>query len=371
MHSMRFIGLGLRSLTGGLLVCCMGAGQAAVIDDLYTATVERRTDVTDERATAQSDAMAAVLVRVTGSRAALGAPELRHLIDSPARYVASFGNLSATEAMVSFLPGALEQELTAAGWPLWGAERPLSMLWIAVTDQFGERAILSAGQLHEDAEYSESMIALLARIREEIEDVAELRGLPYILPSFTNHEDVLLSFDDVWSYSFGNLELVSDAYDADAMVIARVRESVIGTDVEWLVRAGSLRTSYPGAGVADGIHWLADIFAQEYSSVGGERVVTLRVSGVRDFDTYARVLAYLESVSVLSEVNVASFRGSELLLNVVSRGDPDVLSRTFGLDDVLRERTPSFGSQPLRTGNTLELTVVPERPSVFAPTPLR
>jgi len=117
------------------------------------------------------------------------------------------------------------------------------------------------------------------------------------------------------------------------------------------------------AGIPDGINWLADAYAQQFASAGGLRNLSLRVAGVTDFDSYARVLSYLESVTMLSEVHVESYRGGELLLRVVSRGDAPVLARTFNLARVLRERNtvPGNGSAPFGLGATLDLVVVPER----------
>jgi hypothetical protein len=357
----------LRQFLLAALVCCSCRAHGAVVEDLYIATVERQTDVSDSRAAEQTAALAEVLVRVTGSRLAPIAPELSPLLENPGRFVASFGYPTATEAQVTFLASEIERELAAEGWPVWGAERPQSVLWIAITDQFGEQAILTAGELPEDAMFSEHMLEMLAAVREEVETAAQLRGIPWLLPEFATLDDMRLRFDEVWAYSFGGLTDISSAWEADAIVIGRVRESVIGTDVEWLLQSDTRRESYPGAGVTDGIHWLADAFAQEYVTIGGPRMLTLRVTGVRDFESYARVLAYLESVTMLSDVNVESYSAGELLLRVVSRGDAPVLARTLSLDDVLREQNqfsgpgPGPGPAPIGSATTLNLVVVPER----------
>lgn len=360
----------LQLLLSVVLIAHWSVARSAVVEDLYTATVERRTDVSDTRAAALADAITQVVVRVTGSRMAAFAPELEQLRNNPARFVASFGYPSATEALVSFLPREIERELTAAGWPVWGAERPLSVIWIAVTDQFGDQAVLEADNARVDAVYTDHMSELLDALRADIERVAQLRGIPYVLPEFATQEEMLLGFAQAWGYSFAGLDTLSAPYAANAVVIGRVRESVIGTDVEWLLQTETLRMSYPGATLTDGIDWIADAFAQEYGSTGERRPVTLRVSGVRDFDTYARVLAYLESVTMLSDVNVESFAGGELMVRASSRGDSGVLSRTLALDDVLRERAPSIGNSR-GFGNVLNLLVVPERTDALSANPPR
>ena len=351
---------------------CHGGASAAVVEGLYTATVQRRSDVADARAAALSDAMSAVLVRVTGERAAAFAPELARLTDDPSRYVASFGYPSATEALVSFLPSEIERELGVAGWPVWGAERPLSEVWVAITDQFGQQALLEAGAPRAEAGYSAHMLELLAAVREEIEAVAAARGLPVEFPEFSSQVEQLEAFALAWGYSLGGLRDMSSTGQADAIVVARVRESVIGTDVEWLLQSDSMRMSYPGAGIADGVEWLADSFAQEYRSVG-ERSLSLRISGLTDFDDYARILAYLESMSLLSAVEVDGFQGDVLLVRAVSRGDASVLARTLSLDNVLRaaDQAGPRGFPPNDAPNMLDLLVVPERARSYVPNRIR
>jgi hypothetical protein len=358
--------LSKQALRGGLLAllaCCASGPQAAEVENLYTATVEIANEASDPRAAAQADAMAEVLVRVTGDRAAAFAPELARLLETPGRFVASYGLTITGEAQVRFLPSEIERELTFAGWPVCGAERPLSVFWIAVTDQFGEQAILS-NSMPPGAAVSDHMQTLLSGVRDEIETIATQRGLPWALPDFVTAEHMARTFDDVWRYSFDSLYGDSNARQADATVIGRVRESIIGTDVEWLLQSPAFQGSLPGTGIVEGMHWLADSFAQQYCSTGGPRTLTMRISGIRDFDSYARVLAYLESVTMLSDVNVESWSAGELLLRAESRGDADVLTRTFNLDTVLRERDRNMsfpGPVTGMPGTALELTVVPER----------
>ena len=341
---------------------------AASIEGLYTVTLERDLSAEDPRIDAIQRAMAQVITRVTGSRSAVAAPEILPLLQSADRYMDSFGFPSATEARVSFNRNEVNRALANANWPVWGAERPQTAVWIAVLDQFGQRAILSSGELDTGYEHTEHMQDLLAGLRDEITGAASLRGLPYVLPRLGARDLGFVDVDDIWSYSFDAVAAASRAYGADGLLIGRVRESAIGTDVEWLLDIGGERRSLPGASFGEGIDWLADTFAVRYRSIGGDRPLLLRVSGVESFDDYARVMSYLDSVSILSSVDVDSFSGSELLLRVQSRGDAEVLGRTLTLGNVVRLNQPAvaFGQQPglpspAFTVNVLEMSVVPAR----------
>lgn len=150
-------------------------------------------------------------------------------------------------------------------------------------------------------------------------------------------------------------------YAADSIVIARVRASEIGSDVEWLMSMGFDQRSLPGASIQQGIDWLADVYATQFASVGGARPMVLRVTGVADFESYARVMSYLEQLSLLDRVDIESVDGGDLMLRVQSRADAEVLARVLSLGGVLRE-SRSFGGSGVFPGSMLSLEVVRNDP---------
>jgi hypothetical protein len=285
-----------------VLMSPSGFTVAAEVEGLYTVNVSTNATVADPRRDAIQRAMAEVVTRVTGTRLAAGAPELEPLISNAQDYLASFGYRSAGEALVSFLPTEVERILAANNWPVWGTERPLTSIWVAVTDQFGERALLSDGTLDTGYEHSEHMTTLLEGYRSELLEAALARGVPVVLPALDVQDIAVVDFFDVWELMFGTIQNAALRYGADAFAVARVRESVVGTDVEWTLDLGGDRRVLPGASFRDGIEWIADTYATQFRSAGGERRLSLRVMNVDDFDDYARVMSYLESVSVLTSV---------------------------------------------------------------------
>lgn len=329
---------------------------AVTVTDLYTVTVARDREAEDPRADAIERAMIEAITRITGSRALALAPELEPLLQTANRYVDTFGYPSADEAFVRFIPGNIERALVELNFPVWGAERPLTLFWIAVTDQFGDAALLSSGEIDAGIEYGDNMRSILDELRTQIGDFTRMRGLPYVLPMLDVADLASVDFFDVWNLELGVLTEASARYGADSIAIARVRESEIGSDVEWVMRMGFDQRSLPGASLQQGIEWLADTYAAQFASVGGARPMLLRVTGVVDFESYARTISYLEQLSLLNRVDIESFRGEELMLRVQSRGDATVLARVLSLGGVLRE-SRAFGS-PAPLGGVLSLEVV-------------
>jgi uncharacterized protein len=330
---------------------------AATVTDLYLVTVPRSLEADNARADEQDRAMLEAITRITGSRALSLAPELEPMRSAASRYVETFGYTPDEEAEVRFIPGSIERTLTDLNLPVWGAERPLTIFWIAVTDQFGDRALLSSGEVDPGIAYGDNMRLVLEQIRTDIDDATRERGLPYVLPVLDVLDLATVDFLDVYNFELGVLAEASARYGADSIAVARVRESEIGSDVEWVMRMGFDQRSLPGASLRQGIDWLADTYAAQFAGVGGARPIMVHVTGVGDFDSYARTISYLEDLSMLDRVDIESFSDGALMLRVQSRGDAAVLARVVQLGGVLRE-APTFGSQ-VSSGSVLNLEVVP------------
>ena len=98
----------------------------------------------------------------------------------------------------------------------------------------------------------------------------------------------------------------------------------------------------PGNTARSGLDGLADLYALEFSGIGGATSARLTVVGIESLDDYGRVMSYLESLSVLQTVQPEQLVGTELTLRVEARGGAVVLNRVLALGDVLT-RSPSGG----------------------------
>ena len=63
--------------------------------------------------------------------------------------MSSYGDDRQGRALVGFSRGQVERALTELGKPVWGPERPLTLLWVAVDDGAGGRALLGADEAAE------------------------------------------------------------------------------------------------------------------------------------------------------------------------------------------------------------------------------
>jgi hypothetical protein len=313
------------------------AADAARFENLYTVTVSQDPAVPNAADVAMRSALARVLVRVTGSRGAPLEPALTPLLAAAGDYRSSSGWLRPGEFQVGFLGSRIEQTLRQLGMPVWGPERPLTLLWVAVDDGAGGRALLGAGGVADfGTPPAQSTVQLIEAVRAELAAVADERGLPIAWPLLDLEDLSAVSATDVWGGFEDRIVTASARYRADAVLIGRVRPGLFGNEVDWVFVYGTERRGLPLAGVRDGLDIAADRYAADLSTIGGASVTSLTIRDVLTPEDYGRVVSYLERQSVLENVDVEAYEHGTLRMRVAARGDARVLERVLALGGTLR-----------------------------------
>lgn len=313
-------------------VLIVGSAYAAVFEDLYTVRVPAEPEAS--RSQIEAAAMNTLLIRVTGRPDAPFDPRLAPLVSGAGRFVTSYGlMLDRQRHEVQFNATAVQRELTNLQYPVWGPERPLTIVWIAVDGGLGEREILAAGL--PVIERSPEMTELMAQLRQALVTTADERGLPLAFPLMDLEDLIAVSFADVWGGFGERLSEAAQRYQADAMLLGRAWAGDFGIEVQWTLFHNGQRHFINGTGVRDGLDWAANHYAGAFSTIGGMRMTRLVVQGVRSLSDYGRVMRYLEGSSLLEAVDVEGFERGTLRLRVRARGDAATLQRVLSLGGVL------------------------------------
>lgn len=250
-------------LVGALAVT---PARAVVFPDLYSLTVTPEAGAADMRSAAIRLAMRRLLTRITGVRDPDADPELARLIANASSYVSFDGMVDRGRFRVEFYANQIDQALESLGKPVWGPERPLTLLWIAIDAGRGERVLLSDAGISADGladtvgvvGVSPETAELAAAIRAEIETVADERGLPIRFPLLDLEDMVSVTAADIWGGFVEQVEAASERYGADAVVIGRINSDPFGRSVRWtLLHRGEVST-LGGTDVADGLYSLED-----------------------------------------------------------------------------------------------------------------
>jgi hypothetical protein len=309
---------------------------AAQVADLYSAEV----DAPGEDLNAVfAAALAAVAVKVTGTRAA-AAPEALARVGDPAVLVQQYRATGPGRWQVGFDPAFLRTRLDAAGLPVWGEERPTTVLWFAVDAGRGERDILAAAadtaaRVPVAASRGRGTGALRAA-REALLSTAQARGLPVLLPLVDSDDLAVVTFAELWGDFSEPVLQASARYRADAVLIGRTRTlEPSASSVRWTLLFAGERWDWDGT-LTDGPERAADLFAERLaSSAGSLRQLRVEVRNIDSLDAYGQVSRYLAELSSVERSDVERVQADRVWFRLSVRGDPDQLLRVVALRRLL------------------------------------
>jgi hypothetical protein len=283
------------------------AASAATVPDLY----ETAQPVGASRDGAFADALRTVVIRVSGRRDApeqLGGP-----LAEPRKYVQRFGFTADNVLQVLFDSVSVDKLLADAGLPIWGRERPATLVLLGVDEADGSTRWISS--------------QASAGERQAIERAAYERGLPLVWASMDAQDRAQTAA----STTSEALLQTAERYGANAVLLGRVR----GGSVRWTL-ASVDGVSESAGSLADGVHLAADAFARVFAASGSAlNAVVLEVSGVGNLNAYAATLNYLESLTLVRSVAVEQVSRDALRFRLAVRGDAETLRRAIALDNRL------------------------------------
>ena len=318
---------------------------AVEVPTLYTAEVPFDREADDPRADAYEVALKEILLRVSGSDLAFNADVVEELFPNPASYVIQFRPGADDTLWVSFDGLAIEQTLRNAGQTVWGAERPLTLVWLAVDWGQGEREIVGADD-PERTQHQSRSIDRNRLVRERVLDIAERRGLPLVFPLLDTTDLQMVTYTDIWG-GFDEMILnASERYDANSILIGRIRPSS-GQSGRWTYYFSGAESSLTGTPEAV-VGQVADLLASEFA-VGGDtpiETVALSISGIVSVDAYGSVHDLLVDVALIESFTVTEVSGDRVSYRVDVRGGADRLSRALRFSGLV-ETVPDDPLQPV------------------------
>jgi uncharacterized protein len=296
------------------------SGIALTRTELYQATtgVAGRCEGADNAAF--QAAMKTVLIRVTGRRTADEDPALAPLIANARRYVQQCRNAPDNQLWVAFDGPAIERWLTQNGQPLWGHERPVTLVLLAVQTGAQSGTVISA----EDT--SDLKIA--------IDAAAAARGLPLLWPSNADLQKNHLDFMAVNGGSPSSVAEIGRRVGGEGVLIGRASGAGANANIRWTHLFQDRSSEY--SGTLEGVNHAADLYAGLFAASGNLQPVEIEVTGVNDLRDYATIQAYLESLTFISHVSVQSLSGDTIRFRLATRGGVDSLQRALSLNGRLQ-----------------------------------
>ena len=156
------------------------------VRDLYSSQVPVADQSEEALSSASRKALAEVMVKVSGHRDVLDNPDVRAALRQARQHVLQYAYARGKsdevplEARFEFDSNWVVEVLTAAGEPLWTANRPLVLVWLVMEDSTGRHFV-----------NSDTYPELAAQVKAEF----SRRGVPVQLPLFDLADTAALSLD--------------------------------------------------------------------------------------------------------------------------------------------------------------------------------
>ncbi|HEY6130532.1 MAG TPA: DUF2066 domain-containing protein [Halioglobus sp.] len=318
-----------------LLALVAAGSRAEVVADLHSATVPVGNQSSQALATAAREALADVLVKVSGSRDLLQNPVITAALAEARDHVQQYAYIRAqppaAALSVTFeFDGAFITELVRrAGAPLWTANRPLVLAWVVVEDAQGRHFVNWDGAREE---------------AQLLENEFSRRGVPVQIPVF-DLADTAVSPEDVWRLDQAVIQTASARYQSRDIVVGRlgsVNDGKALGDWSYFHQDDRIDRSVTvpdlQSFLRDGVNVVAGALAARYAvapTAGDQVGVRVSVTGVTDYADYAAIIRWLEGLELVKYANLEQVQGDRIELRLQAQADASQLAAIIELNDRL------------------------------------
>lgn len=324
-----------------------GAARAEVVKNLYQGQVPVADRSEKELARTAREALTQVLVKVSGSTEVLTLPAVAESLRDALSVAQQFsyartGNPEQPlAARFEFDPGWVSGLLTRAGAPLWTANRPTVLVWLAQDTPQGRQFVSR-----------DTAPALVERLEASF----ERRGVPLRFPLFDLADSAAITPAQAWRLNETVLRHASSRYKADEILAGRLTQLSSGDwlgDWAYLSSHGRIDRSTTPESIDDfldsGAALVADDMAARYAVKAGAAPasgVPMVVGNVRSYADYAAIVSWLEGLEVIDQASPEQIDGDRLRLRLSATVDAAQLSAIIEINrHLVPERTDPTDSE--------------------------
>ncbi|MCY3941877.1 MAG: DUF2066 domain-containing protein [Gammaproteobacteria bacterium] len=271
---------------------------------------------------ALQDALARLLVRVTGRR---GAAELAERFPPATSIVRQFRVINGGRLEAEFDEPLVRRVLEEAGEGIWEGDRTRLFLWLVVND--GERWLFRPVGFADTPQAMNVRNVFSGALSQTFEEVTALRGIEIDFAPVLDRQAAGQCADKLWIGDFACLPEDDDRL----MVLGRVAVPGALEDIEWRLREdGFWRTTWE-SDAAEAVHRVTDMLAGRFmANQGPVRSYLLQVAPVPNLRAYASLKEGLNSLQAVREWQVQGAEGDALRLRITSRTAESPLREALG-----------------------------------------
>ncbi|WP_216027776.1 DUF2066 domain-containing protein [Alteromonas sp. C1M14] len=196
---------------GLLLMGSVSISQAGTVVSVSQGRVEVQDQSQKTQRSAAQQALKQVMIKLSGQREIVTNAVVKSAIRNPQQYMRSYRfeyDNSTLYYIAEFDFQALSAMIQQEALPLWGQRRPDTVMWLAIEDENGDKAILDDGSSSE--------------IAAQLRALSQERAVPLVFPLMDFTDSTSISIYDVWGRFAQNLSAASQRYTPDYIVGARL-----------------------------------------------------------------------------------------------------------------------------------------------------
>lgn len=309
---------------------------AVTVEGLYSTQVPVAGSAPDDLKRGYADGLRRVLLRVSGERDIMNREGIAALMNEAQTLVQSYQFLRASagdgQDRLSMTFGAVgvNRALASLDAPVWGANRPLTLAWVAVEDR-GGRQLLSDDGVSSNRAWNQAFSA-----------AAINRGLPLALPPAVRGADRRL-LSEVWGQFMGPVRDASENVDHDLLAVVKVNRRGDQWQGAWRLEGNGFDTgdetvsgSSPEQLAQAIVGAWADMLAERYAVAAGDvedaTRVDIVVDGVSSLEDYASVQRTLAEMTPVMAANPVRVTKDKITVRISFSGELSQLERYIELD---------------------------------------
>lgn len=324
---------------------------ALVVDNLYQADVAVPSQSKEDWQKALPAALDQVATKVSGNASIKISEQVRRSLPDISALVQSYSystDNGSTVLHVQFNNQAVDNLLNRVGKPIWGNDRPLTLIWLATNMGQGQ-TVLSNNT--DDPTVAAAQLS------------ASQRGLPILWPEMDLQDVTQIQTNDILSFNAPAVQKASQRYHTDNILVGKISQVTAGNwQGDWLYlssRGQSMQWTTQGADsskvVAAAIDKLGDAQMGQtvatapspaptttqptVASNAGQMTLTLKIINVDGLDDYADVVKYVRNLSSVVSVEASQVDADFVVLTVTVNGGQEALSRDISLNQKLQPDT--------------------------------
>ncbi len=357
----------LGSLTVFLLFTSVPAS-AVVVGHLYEVEIAVSNQTRKTRHEIFRKAFQQMLIKVVGSSRVLGNPLVDDARNKVLKYISQFRyrelpagfkqpvatTANSTPAVYSnvlwikFDVQVVNKLLRNSQLPVWGKQRPETLVWIAVRDG-SQRYILRQRDK--------------SPIKDEIEKAAKARGLPIRWPEYDEVDRSRLSFVDLWGGFWDNILTVSRRYQKGSILVGRYLWASSQWKVNWDLLTNThqqnwqINSSELAFLSTTGIDKTSDLVSAKYAlflrETGGSGNFYIDIHGINSVDSYAQIMSYLQGLAPVKDLNASEVSMQGVRFKINAQGNVDDLKHLIALGTVLKPVNIQVSTQQPEQGDVI------------------